>query len=81
MNDLNLISQKIIGCAFNVSNTLGAGFLEKVYQNALMIELSDNGLYAEKEKPITKGRDEFFIFCVKTGFLFIITFKKFLAKK
>jgi len=53
MNNLNLISQKIIGCAFNVSNTLGAGFLEKVYQNALMIELSDIGLIAEKEKPIT----------------------------
>lgn len=53
MNSLNAISEKIIGCAFKVSNTLGAGFLEKVYQNALMIELTDNGLYAEKEKAIT----------------------------
>ncbi|MEA3504191.1 MAG: GxxExxY protein [Bacteroidota bacterium] len=53
MNDLNQISEKIIGCAFKVSNTLGAGFLEKVYQNALMIELIDNGLFAEKEKAIT----------------------------
>ena len=38
MNNLNAILEKIIACAFNVSNTLGAGFLEKVYQNALMIE-------------------------------------------
>ncbi len=53
MNNLNIISEKIIGCAFKVSNTLGSGFLEKVYQNALIIELKENGLNAEKEKPIT----------------------------
>lgn len=53
MDNLNSITEKIIGCAFKVSNTLGAGFLEKVYQNALMIELAENGLLAEKEKAIT----------------------------
>ena len=54
MNDkLNLISEKIIGCAFTVSNTLGAGFLEKVYQNALAVELLSEGLVVEKEKAIT----------------------------
>ena len=53
MKELNEISEKIIGSAFKVSNTLGAGFLEKVYQNALMIELAENGLRPEKEKPIT----------------------------
>ncbi len=51
--DLNSLSEIIIGCVFNVSNTLGAGFLEKVYQNALIIELHECGLYVEKEKPIT----------------------------
>ena len=50
---LNSISEKIIGCAFQVSNTLGTGFLEKVYQNALFIELVDSGLQVEKEKAIT----------------------------
>jgi GxxExxY protein len=50
---LNLISEKIIGCAFAVSNTLGSGFLEKVYQNALAIELMNEGLKVEKEKAIT----------------------------
>jgi PD-(D/E)XK nuclease superfamily len=32
---LNEISERIIGCAYKVSNTLGYGFLEKVYENAL----------------------------------------------
>ena len=50
---LNLVSEKIIGCAFTVSNTLGAGFLEKVYQNALVIELLNAELMVEKEKAIT----------------------------
>jgi GxxExxY protein len=34
-SDVNKITEKIIGCAFRVANTLGAGFLEKVYENAL----------------------------------------------
>ena len=47
------ISEKIIGAAYDVHNTLGSGFLEKVYQNALLIELRLQGLSAEAEKPIT----------------------------
>ena len=34
------LTQKIIGCAFKVHSTLGKGFLEKVYENALVIELT-----------------------------------------
>jgi GxxExxY protein len=34
--DVNLITEKIIGCAYDVSNTLGSGFVEKVYENALV---------------------------------------------
>ena len=49
---LNLISEKVIGGVFTVSNTLGAGFLEKVYQNALLIELSNAEVHVEKEKQI-----------------------------
>jgi GxxExxY protein len=33
--DVNVITQKIIGCAYDVSNALGIGFVEKVYENAL----------------------------------------------
>lgn len=34
--DVNLVTEKIIGCAYDVSNTLGTGFVEKVYENALV---------------------------------------------
>jgi len=46
------LTAKIIECAYKVHNTLGFGFLEAVYQNALLIELLKTGLHAEKEKKI-----------------------------
>lgn len=50
--ELNEISQKIIGCAYPVSNTLGSGFLEKVYENALGHELRKAGLSVKQQQPI-----------------------------
>lgn len=50
--ELNALTEKIIGCAFAVSNTLGSGFLEKVYENALALELRKNGLDAKQQLPI-----------------------------
>lgn len=50
--DINNITEKIIGAAFEVSNHLGCGFLEKVYENALMIELRHNNLKVESQKQI-----------------------------
>ena len=41
---LNDLSGRVIGCAFTVLNTLGAGFLEKIYENALAIEMRAAGL-------------------------------------
>jgi len=49
---LNKISEKIINCAFEVHNALGCGFLEKVYENALTIELRRNGLQVVRQAPI-----------------------------
>lgn len=49
---LNEITEQIIGCAFKVANTLGCGFLEKVYENALAHELRKSGLQVEQQKPI-----------------------------
>ena len=46
------LTAKIIECAYKVHNTLGFGFLEAVYQNALLVELIKVGLRAEKEKKI-----------------------------
>jgi GxxExxY protein len=46
------LSEKIIGCAMTVHRTLGPGFLESVYQNALAHELRKQGLAVECEKKI-----------------------------
>ena len=51
--DLDRISEQIIGAAFEVSNALGAGFLEKVYENALVHELKKRGLLVEQQKRVT----------------------------
>ena len=50
---LNKLTEKVISCAFSVSNCLGAGFLEKVYENALAHELRKAGLKVEQQKPIS----------------------------
>ena len=52
-SEMNKITERIIGCAYAVSNELGAGFLEKVYENAMMIELRKNGLLVENQRPLT----------------------------
>ena len=46
------LTSKIIGAYFKVYNTLGYGFLEKVYENALRIELMKLGLKVEQQKNI-----------------------------
>ena len=46
------ITEKIIKAFYKVYNTLGYGFLEKVYKNALFIELLGMDLFVEKQKPI-----------------------------
>jgi GxxExxY protein len=47
------ITEKIIKSYFKVYNTLGYGFLEKVYENAMAIELRKNGLEVKCQHPIT----------------------------
>ena len=46
------LSERVIGCAFEVSSRLGAVFLEAVYENALCVELKRNGIQFEQQKPI-----------------------------
>ncbi|MEO6722709.1 MAG: GxxExxY protein [Ferruginibacter sp.] len=52
MNNVNDITHKIIGCAMMVHNTLGNGFQEVIYQRAIAIEFSFNGLSFEREKEM-----------------------------
>jgi GxxExxY protein len=47
------ITEKIIKSYYKVYNTLGYGFLEKVYENAMVIELRKYGLEAKSQHPIT----------------------------
>ena len=46
------ITDIIIRCFYKVYNELGFGFLEKVYENALLIELKNCGLESVKQIPI-----------------------------
>jgi len=50
---LNILSARVIGAAQRVSTTLGCGFLEKVYENALAIELRHDGLDVAQQPEIT----------------------------
>ena len=49
----NEITYQINGAIYEVNRILGGGFLEKVYQNALILELENRGLKAESQVPIT----------------------------
>ena len=58
--NINDITYKINGAIFEVNKILGPGFLEKVYENALVIDLRNRGLNTESQVPIKvkyKGKD------------------------
>lgn len=46
------LTQQIIGAYYDVFNTLGYGFLEKVYENAMCVELRRRGLNVQQQVPI-----------------------------
>jgi GxxExxY protein len=50
--DINDITYAINGAAFEVNRILGSGFLEKVYENALLVELRERGFNAESQIPV-----------------------------
>ena len=47
--EINYLTHKVIGCAYKVHNVLGSGFLEKVYENALKLELAKLGIHARQQ--------------------------------
>ncbi len=51
------LTETIIGCAMKVHSTLGPGFLESVYRNALAHELRKAGLNVSCERPVTVHYD------------------------
>jgi GxxExxY protein len=51
------LTEAVIGCVFRVANGMGAGFLEKVYENALAHELRKAGLHAAQQVSVTVHYD------------------------
>ena len=56
--NLDQITEKIIGCCYTVISTLGSGFLEKVYENALAHEIRKIGLSVVQQHPVKVIYDE-----------------------
>ena len=52
-DQLDWLTERVLGAVFEVTNTLGAGFLEKVYQRALLRELGLRGIRAVAEASFT----------------------------
>ncbi len=52
MEELNKITEKIIGCAIEVHRNIGPGLLESVYEKAMAIELKNSGLKFERQKSL-----------------------------
>ena len=52
-DELDSLTERVQGAVFEVTNTLGAGFLEKVYQRALLRELGLRGIRAVAEASFT----------------------------
>lgn len=51
--EINELTEIIIGCCYEVYNSLGYGFLEKVYENALCVELKQKKIKVEQQKKLT----------------------------
>lgn len=52
MTEQDPLTERILGCAYTVSNALGCGFLEKVYENALCHELRKAGIQAAQQQGL-----------------------------
>ena len=50
--EINELSSKVLGCAFDIHTYLGPGLLESTYKECLYYKLTKSGLFVEREKPI-----------------------------
>ncbi len=57
-DQINQITEKIIGCAFKVGSRLGCGFLEKCYENALAYELKKAGFDVQQQVELKVWYDD-----------------------
>jgi len=63
MFEENVISRKVLDCAYKVHSRLGSGLLEKVYRECLALELRREGLHVEQEKGFPVVYDQIQIDC------------------
>ena len=56
--ELEDLTEKVIGCAINVHKTLGPGFIESIYENALIHELRKSGHYVQNQEECNIYYDE-----------------------
>jgi GxxExxY protein len=59
--ELDQITEKVIGCVYEVGNTLGSGFVEKVYENALFHQLIKSGLSIRQQHQINVFYDDILV--------------------
>jgi GxxExxY protein len=55
------LTERILKCAYRVQNTLGCGFLEKVYEKSMMVALEREGLQAVSQVPLRVHFDGFLV--------------------
>ena len=53
MKNIDELIKNVISAAYKVHNTLGAGFLEKIYEKSMLIELRKRGISTESQYPIS----------------------------
>lgn len=61
ITELDRLTERIIGCAHRVSNTLGVGFVEKVYENAYVYEMRKDHLNVIQQYPIRVHYDDILV--------------------
>lgn len=57
LGEINVLTERIIGCAYKVGGVLGSGYLEKVYENALTHECRKAGLQVEQQRQLIVSYD------------------------
>ena len=69
-DNLNALIERVIGAAIEVSNVLGPGFLEKVYERALLKELASRGIEARAQVGLpVSTKDNWWVSTLQTSWL------------
>lgn len=59
--DIEDLIKTVMNCAYNIRRSLGPGYIESIYKNAMLVELRKNSLNYEVEKPINVYYEQFMV--------------------